>query len=77
MRADRPKRKPQFPPATPLPAGTRVGGYVIRNVLLAAQPSKRFAEVDELGALAAFLCTDAARSITGVALPVDGGWTAQ
>ncbi len=50
---------------------------VIRNVLLAAQPSKRFAEVDELGALAAFLCTDAARSITGVALPVDGGWTAQ
>lgn len=50
---------------------------VIRNVLLAAQPSKRFAEVDELGALTAFLCTDAARSITGTALPVDGGWTAQ
>lgn len=50
---------------------------VIRNVLLAAQPSKRFAEVDELGALTAFLCSDAARSITGTALPVDGGWTAQ
>lgn len=50
---------------------------VINNVLLAAQPSKRFAEVDELGALTAFLCTDAARSITGTALPVDGGWTAQ
>jgi len=50
---------------------------VIRNVLLAAQPSKRFAEVDELGALAVFLSTDAARSITGIALPVDGGWTAQ
>ena len=49
---------------------------VIRDVLLAAQPTKRFAEVDELGALAAFLCTDAARSITGTALPVDGGWTA-
>lgn len=50
---------------------------VIRNVLLAAQPSKRFAEVDELGALTAFLCSDAARSVTGIALPVDGGWTAQ
>jgi len=50
---------------------------VVSNVLLAAQPSKRFTEVDELGALATFLCSDAARSITGIALPVDGGWTAQ
>jgi 3-hydroxybutyrate dehydrogenase len=50
---------------------------VIRNVLLAAQPNKRFAEVDELAALTLFLCSDAARSITGTALPVDGGWTAQ
>jgi 3-hydroxybutyrate dehydrogenase len=50
---------------------------VINDVLLAAQPSKRFAEVDELGALAVFLCSDGGRSITGTALPVDGGWTAQ
>jgi 3-hydroxybutyrate dehydrogenase len=50
---------------------------VIDKVLLAAQPSKRFAEVDELGALAVFLSTEAGRSITGTALPVDGGWTAQ
>ena len=50
---------------------------VIRNVLLAAQPSKRFADVEELGALTVFLCSDAARSITGAAMPVDGGWTAQ
>lgn len=50
---------------------------VIRDVLLAAQPNKRFAEVDELAALTVFLCSDAAQSITGVALPVDGGWTAQ
>ena len=49
---------------------------VIRDVLLAQQPNKRFATVDELGALAAFLASDAAASITGIALPVDGGWTA-
>jgi len=49
---------------------------VIRDVLLAQQPNKRFASVEELGALTAFLATDAAASITGIALPVDGGWTA-
>ena len=49
---------------------------VIRDVLLAQQPNKRFATVEELGALAGFLASDAAASITGVALPVDGGWTA-
>jgi 3-hydroxybutyrate dehydrogenase len=50
---------------------------VIENVLLAAQPSKRFATVEELGALAAFLAGPLAGSITGTAIPVDGGWTAQ
>lgn len=50
---------------------------VINNVLLAAQPSKKFVTVEELGAVCVFLCTDSARSITGVALPVDGGWTGQ
>ncbi|MGJ4954151.1 3-hydroxybutyrate dehydrogenase [Bradyrhizobium sp. HKCCYLRH2015] len=49
---------------------------VIRDVLLAQQPNKRFATVEEIGALAVFLASDAAASITGVALPVDGGWTA-
>ncbi len=49
---------------------------VIRDVLLAQQPSKRFATVEELGALAVFLCSEGAASITGTALPVDGGWTA-
>ncbi len=49
---------------------------VIRDVLLAAQPNKRFAEVEELGALTLFLCGPGGRSITGTALPVDGGWTA-
>src|SRR5262245_43515329 len=46
---------------------------VIRDVLLAQQPNKRFATVEELGALAVFLASDAAASITGAALPVDGG----
>ena len=49
---------------------------VIREVLLAQQPNKRFASVEELGALTVFLASEAAASITGVALPVDGGWTA-
>ena len=49
---------------------------VVRDVLLAQQPNKRFATVEELGALTVFLASDAAASITGTALPVDGGWTA-
>ncbi|NNM76478.1 3-hydroxybutyrate dehydrogenase [Sphingomonas sp. ID1715] len=49
---------------------------VIRDVLLAAQPNKRFADVDELGALTVFLCSPAGQGMTGTALPVDGGWTA-
>ena len=49
---------------------------VIRDVLLAQQPNKRFATVEELGELTVFLASEAAASITGIALPVDGGWTA-
>ncbi|MBL8839051.1 MAG: 3-hydroxybutyrate dehydrogenase [Alphaproteobacteria bacterium] len=49
---------------------------VIRDVLLAQQPNKRFATVEEIGALTAFLCGPGGASITGTALPVDGGWTA-
>ncbi|CCF00526.1 3-hydroxybutyrate dehydrogenase [Sinorhizobium fredii] len=49
---------------------------VIRDVFLKNQPTKRFATVEEMGALSVFLCTSAAASITGTAIPVDGGWTA-
>jgi 3-hydroxybutyrate dehydrogenase len=50
---------------------------VKREVLLAAQPTKRFVGVGEVAALTAFLCSPQAASITGALLPVDGGWTAQ
>ena len=50
---------------------------VIREVILAAQPTRRFVEVEEVAALAVFLCGDVARSITGAAIPIDGGWTAR
>ncbi len=49
---------------------------VIRDVFLKNQPTKRFATVEEMGALSVFLCSDLAASITGTAIPVDGGWTA-
>ena len=49
---------------------------VIRNVLLAQQPNKRFATTVELGGIAVFLTSDAATSITGTTIAADGGWTA-
>jgi 3-hydroxybutyrate dehydrogenase len=48
---------------------------VIKDVLLAAQPTKEFVTVEQIASLALFLCSEGAAQITGANLPVDGGWT--
>jgi 3-hydroxybutyrate dehydrogenase len=50
---------------------------VKRDVILAAQPTKEFITVEEVASLAVYLCSDAAKSITGANLSIDGGWTAE
>ena len=64
-----------------IPATAKARGLteeqVIRDVLLHAQPTRKFVTTGQIGALAVFLCTEAAASITGTPLPVEGGWTAQ
>lgn len=49
---------------------------VVRDVLLKAQHTKKFVEIDDVAALALFLCSDAAANITGSAQSIDGGWVA-
>ncbi|KAF0674752.1 3-hydroxybutyrate dehydrogenase [Profundibacterium mesophilum] len=49
---------------------------VIRDVMLARQPSKQFATTEQMGGTAVFLCSPAADQITGTTISVDGGWTA-
>jgi 3-hydroxybutyrate dehydrogenase len=49
---------------------------VKQDVLLAAQPTKEFVTIDEVASLAVYLCSDAAKAITGANLSIDGGWTA-
>jgi 3-hydroxybutyrate dehydrogenase len=47
------------------------------DLLSEKQPSKQFVSIDQLGEAALFLCSDSASQITGISLPVDGGWTSQ
>ena len=49
---------------------------VKQKVILEAQPTKEFVTVEQIAGLAVFLCSDAAASMTGAVLPIDGGWTA-
>jgi 3-hydroxybutyrate dehydrogenase len=50
---------------------------VINEVLLEAQPTKQFVTIEQVAALAVYLCTDSAAQITGANLSIDGGWTAE
>lgn len=50
---------------------------VIRQVILAPQPTKQFVQPEEIAEMAAYLCSDWARSITGSTISIDGGWTAK
>jgi len=63
-----------------IPATAKARGITeeqaVRDVLLAAQSTKRFVAIEEVAALAVFLASDSAASITGAMIPIDGGWTA-
>lgn len=50
---------------------------VINKVMLAAEPTKKFTTVEQIGQLVLFLCSDAAQNITGSLQTIDGGWTSQ
>jgi len=50
---------------------------VMNYVLLANQPTKKFVQVEEVAALALFLCRDEAQNINGANYSIDGGWTAE
>lgn len=50
---------------------------VVREVMLAPQPTRKFVQPEEIAELSLYLCGDMARSITGTAISIDGGWTAK
>ena len=58
-------------------ARTLTRDQVIKDVLLAGQPTKRFSHIEDIGAMAVFLCREEAGNVTGSNFSMDGGWTAQ
>lgn len=50
---------------------------VIKDVILGAQPTKKFTTVEQIGDMAVFLCSPSAENITGTMLQIDGGWVAK
>ena len=50
---------------------------VVKEIILASQPTKRFVTADQIAEMVLFLCSDAASGITGSSFSVDGGWTAR
>ena len=67
--------EPQIQAKVDLHNGDRAAG--IADLLSEKQPSRRMSTPEEIGAIAVFLCSRGAHNITGAAIPVDGGWTAQ
>lgn len=67
--------EPQIQARTAAAGGDREAG--VRELLKEKQPSQRMASAAEIGELAVWLCNPVAHNITGTAIPVDGGWTAQ
>jgi 3-hydroxybutyrate dehydrogenase len=67
--------EPQIQARVDLHNGDRIAG--VADLLSEKQPSRRMSTPEEIGAIAVFLCSNAAHNITGASIPVDGGWTAQ
>ena len=67
--------EPQIQARVAIFNGDRAAG--IADLLSEKQPSRRMSTPEEIGAVVVFLCSQAAHNITGVSIPVDGGWTAQ
>jgi 3-hydroxybutyrate dehydrogenase len=67
--------EPQIQAKVDIHNGDRAAG--IADLLSEKQPSRRMSSPADIGAVAVFLCSRAAHNITGAAIPVDGGWTAQ
>lgn len=67
--------EPQVAARAELFGGDRVKG--IADLLAEKQPTRRLSDPSEIGALALWLCAPVAHNVTGVTIPVDGGWTAQ